>query len=304
MRINRAVLAGLVVVVLWATAFVAIRVAAPEMGAIGLSAVRLVVASAALLVAGACARVRLPERRDLGWIFVCGALGMAAYQLLLNWGEERVPAGTASIIVAAAPLVSVAAARVLLAERITRAALVGSAVALAGVGLVCLARSTVALSGWVWIVVAAMAVHGLYHPLQRPLLQRYSSLEVACYATVSGTAMTLPFLPLGWTALTEAGPGAWLAALYLGLAPSALGFVLWAWVVARMPVVRSTSLLYLVSPVAVLIAWVGLGEVPLVSEVFGGLVVIAGVTIASAIPERNVVPLREGRSRDGCGQHF
>ena len=47
---------------------------------------------------------------------------------------------------------------------------IGSAIALAGVAFVCLARSGGSLSASVWIVVAAMIVQGIYHPLQRPLL--------------------------------------------------------------------------------------------------------------------------------------
>ncbi|MFC6233868.1 EamA family transporter [Leucobacter soli] len=77
--------------------------------------------------------------------------------------------------------------------------------------------------------------------------------------------------------MINAGLTPWLAAIYLGLLPSAAGFVLWAYAVARMPVAVSTSLLYLVPPVAVLIAWVWLGELPIVPELLGGLVVIAGV---------------------------
>lgn len=104
MRLNRALSAGLLVVVLWASAFPAIRVAAPAMGVIGLSFARLLVAALALLIVAVVVKARLPRPRDLGWIAACGFFGMAAYQLLLNWGEIYVPAGTASIIVAAAPL--------------------------------------------------------------------------------------------------------------------------------------------------------------------------------------------------------
>lgn len=270
--------------VLWASAFPAIQVAAPEMGVIGLSFARLAVASVALLVFTVVARARLPRLRDLGWIVACGFFGMTAYQLLLNWGELYVPAGTASIIVAAAPLVSVAVARVLFRERISPVTIVGSAVALGGVAFVCLARAGVALSAAVWIVVAAMVVQGIYHPLQRPLLKRYTSLEVACYAMIAGTVMTLPFVPFDLDGLLGAGAGPWLAAIYLGLLPSAAGFVLWAYAVARMPVAVSTSLLYLVPPVAVLIAWAWLGELPILAELLGGAIVIAGVAIISQGP--------------------
>ena len=100
---------------------------------------------------------------------------------------------------------------------------------------------------------------------------------------VAGTVMTLPFVPLQ-TGTCSAGAGPWLAAIYLGLVPSALGFVFWGYAVARMPVAVSTSLLYLVPPVAVLIAWLWLGELPLLAELLGGAVVILGVLIISQAP--------------------
>lgn len=273
--------AGLVVVVLWASAFPAIQVAAPSLGVIGLSAVRLAVASAVLLGLALARRVRVPRPRDLGWIFAAAFFGMTAYQLLLNESELHVPAATASIIVAAAPLVSVAVARLLFRERITVPTLIGGAVALAGVVIVCLARTGVSLSAAVWIAVAAMVVQGIYHPLQRPLLRRYSGLEVATYTMIAGTVMTLPLVPFGWGQAMTAPASAWIAAVYLGVLPSALGFMLWGFAVARMPVAASTSLLYLVPPVAVLIAWVWLRDVPVVGELIGGAVVIAGVVIVS-----------------------
>lgn len=292
MKINRALVAGLVVVALWASAFPAIRVAAPAMGVIGLSFARLLVAALALLVLAVIAKARLPRARDLGWIAACGFFGMTAYQLLLNWGELYVPAGSASIIVAAAPLVSVAVAGALFHERISRATIVGSVIALAGVAFVCLARAGVSASASLWIVGGAMVVQGIYHPLQRPLLRRYTSLEAACYAMLAGAVMTLPLAPFGLARLLDAGTGAWIAAVYLGLLPSALGFVLWAYAVARMPVAVSTSLLYLVPPVAVLIAWIWLGELPVPAELLGGLVVITGVVIVSQAPAPPPAPRR------------
>jgi drug/metabolite transporter (DMT)-like permease len=280
-RINTAVTAGLGVVALWASAFPAIRVAAPDLGVVGLSIVRLAIASIVLLVFATAHRARAPKKRDLGWIIACGFFGMTAYQLLLNQSELHVPAGTASIIVAAAPLVSVAVARVLFDERITLFTVIGSAVALGGVAIVCLSRAGLSLSASVWVVIAAMVVQGIYHPLQRPLLKTYSGLEVATYTMIAGTIMTIPFVPSGWAQLLDSPASGWIAAAYLGLLPSALGFVLWGYVTARLPIAAATSLLYLVPPVALLIAWVWLGEIPVVSELFGGAVVIAGVVLIS-----------------------
>lgn len=161
MKQSRTLAAGLGVVVLWASAFPAIRVAAPVLGVFGLSFIRIGVAAVALLVLSPLLHVRLPARRDVPLILACAFFGMPAYQLLLNWGELTVPAGTSSIIVAAAPLVSVTIATIALRERLTVIKVAGSLVALGGVAIVCLAHSGVALSTSVWIVVAAMVVQGV-----------------------------------------------------------------------------------------------------------------------------------------------
>ena len=271
-------------VVLWASAFPAIQQAVPQMGTVGLSFVRLAVATSALLTVGLRAHTRVPRRQDLGWILACGFVGMFSYQLLLNFSERHVPAGTASIIVAAAPLVSIVVARRLFEERITGYTIAGSAVALAGVTTVCAARAGLSVSNSVWAVVLAMIAQGIYHPLQRPLLRTYRGIEVATYSMVAGTVMTLPLVPLAWSSLSHASGAGWAGAVYLGLVPSALGFVLWGFAATHLPTVTLTSLLYLVPPVAVLIAWIWLNEVPTLVELAGGLLVLGGVVIVTRGP--------------------
>ena len=273
--------AGLAVVVLWASAFPAIRVAAPDLGVIGLSVARLAVASLSLIAVAPLAHVRRPERRHVPLLVAAGFVGMTAYQLLLNAAELHVPAGTASILVAAAPLISVAIATLFLGEQLPVTRVAGIAVAIAGVVTVSLARCGATVTSSLWIAVGAAVVQGIYHPLIKPLLRDRSGLEVATYAMVAGTIMSLPLLPWGWHDVLAASPSTWGSALYLGLLPSALGFVLWGYAVANLPMATSTSLLYLVPAFAVLIAFIWLGEMPLAGELLGGVVVIAGVVLVS-----------------------
>ena len=154
--------------------------------------------------------VRRPKLRDLPLIALCGLAGMTGYQLLLNAGERVVPAGTASLLVATAPVYASLLAVAFLGERSTAMRWAGSAVALAGTA-------------------------------QKPLLARYTGFEVTAYAMWAGTVFILPWTGSLVRALPQAGGAAIGSAVFLGVAPSAAGFVLWAYAMARMDVGRRVS---------------------------------------------------------------
>ncbi|MFE7358512.1 DMT family transporter [Streptomyces sp. NPDC057543] len=264
-------------VVLWASAFPAIRVGVDGLGVQALSFLRIVIAAVALLLVAPFAKVRLPRSRDLPMVALCGATGITAYQLLLNWGEVNVAAGTASLLIAIVPAFSVLLGSLFLKERVSRNIVLGSVVAIAGAAIVSLAKGTGGFTVSALIVLAAAVVQGVYHVATKPLLRHYTGLEVATYAMVAGTVFALPLAPATWHATLHAPAGALASALYLGLLPSALGFVIWAYAVARLPLAASTAALYLVPPVALVISFVWLGEVPHFVELVGGAVGVAGV---------------------------
>lgn len=266
-------------VVLWASAFPAIRVGIDGLGVAGLSFLRLVVAALALLLVAPFTKMRLPLRRDLPMIALCGATGMTAYQVLLNWGEVHVEAGTASLLISIAPVFSVLLGTVFLGERLTGHIVLGSLIALAGAAIVSLAEGTGGFTVSALVVLAAAVVQGVYHFSSKPLLRRYTGPEVATYAMVAGTVFALPLAPATWHAAAHAPADALVSALYLALLPSALGFVIWAYAVARLPLAASTAALYLVPPVALAVSFGWLGEVPHAVELVGGAVSVAGVIL-------------------------
>jgi drug/metabolite transporter (DMT)-like permease len=306
--------------VLWASAFPAIAVAVAGLGPAGLAVARLVVASAALAVLALVAAllrmrrpavgvrrpavgvrrsalgVRRPAGRDLPLIVVCGLAGMTGYQLLLNAGERMVPAGTASLLVATAPVYSSLLAVAFLGERAGRRRWAGSAIALAGTALIA-ASHGLGFGVSALVVLAAAVLQAIFHAAQKPLLARYTSFEVTAYAMWAGTVFILPWtgsllrtLLAGTGTGTGAGGAAIGSAVFLGLAPSAAGFVLWAYAMARMDVGRVTLSLYLVPAVAIVISLAWLGQVPSPVELAGGAIALAGVMLA-----------RDARSRVAAG---
>jgi drug/metabolite transporter (DMT)-like permease len=271
-------------VLLWASAFPAITVAVRGLGPAGLAVARLAVASAALAVVAPVLGVRRPRPRDLPLIALCGLAGMTGYQLLLNAGERVVPAGTASLLVATAPVYASLLAVAFLGERAARRRWAGSAVALAGTALIA-ASHGLGFGTSALIVLAAAVFQAIFHTAQKPLLARYTGFEVTAYAMWAGTVFILPWtgslLRALWGPGAHAGGAAIGSAVFLGLAPSAAGFVLWAYAMARTDVGRVTVSLYLVPAAAIGISLVWLGEIPGPAELIGGAIALAGVVLAS-----------------------
>jgi drug/metabolite transporter (DMT)-like permease len=285
MNTKSATLAATGTVLLWASAFPAITVAVRGLGPAGLAVARLAVASAALALAAPLMGVRPPKLGDLPLIALCGLAGMTGYQLLLNAGERVVPAGTASLLVATAPVYASLMAVAFLGERSTRRRRVsqhwaGSAVALAGTALIA-ASHGLGFGTSALIVLAAAALQAIFHTAQKPLLARYTGFEVTAYAMWAGTVFILPWTGSLLRAFPQAGGAAIGSAVFLGLAPSAAGFVLWAYAMARMDVGRVTVSLYLVPAAAIGISLAWLGQVPGPAELIGGVIALAGVVLAS-----------------------
>ena len=273
----RAVAALLTTILCWAGAFPAIGVAVQELGPWRLSVVRLMIASAAFAVVAVFFRVRRPMRADLPLIALCGLTGMSGYQVLLAAGQLTVPAGTAGLLVATAPIISAVLSAVMLKERITPRRRIGIAIGFTGAAVVAASAGGLGVEAGALLVLAGAAFFATYHVLQKPLLRRYTALEVAAYATWAGTIQMLPVAPFALRTLPDVGAEALGATLFLGLATSALAFVTWGYACAELDVSQATAALYLVPPVAVLVAFVWLGEQPSVSELLGGAIAVTGV---------------------------
>jgi drug/metabolite transporter (DMT)-like permease len=275
-----AYLAAAGTVVLWAAAFPAITVAVAGLGVLGLSVLRLFVASVALLAAAPFAGVRLPRWRDLPLIALCGFAGMTLYQVLLNDGERVVPPGTASLLIATAPVFAGLLAAGFLRERQGRAQWAGSGLALAGVAVIACSRG-LSFGASALVVLAAAVAQAAFHVAEKPLLVRYTGFEVTAYAMWAGTVFLLPWSAPAIGAVSRAPAGAVWAAMFLGVAPSALGFALWARALARMPVGRATAWLYLVPAVAIIVSLVWLSQLPSLVSLGGGALAVGGVVLAA-----------------------
>jgi len=277
-----ALVAAVVTVVLWASAFVGIRAAGEDLSPGALSLGRLAVGSALLGIFVLLQRGRLPGRREWPGIVVCGVLWFGLYNLALNEAEQRVDAGTAAMLVNVGPILIALLAGWLLKEGFPRALVAGCAVAFAGVVVIGLATSERGVAaGWGAVLcVAAAAFYAGGVVAQKPLLSRASALHVTWLAATVGLVVCLPFAATLAEEIGDADASSIAWMVYLGVFPTAVGFLTWAYALSRTTAGRMGATTYLVPPIAILIGWALLAESPETLAFLGGALCLGGVVIA------------------------
>jgi drug/metabolite transporter (DMT)-like permease len=224
----------------------------------------------------------MPARRDWPQLAVLGVIGLSSYHLCLNYAETRIASGTASILIALVPAATAAVSAIWLRERLSARTLTGLGVALVGVLVVVLfSGAEVKFEPMAALVLVSVLVSAVFFVGQKPLFARNSMLGVTTFTFFAGTLGALPFAG-GMVDALRLAPWPHIAALlYLGIAPTFIGYLAWNAALRRASASQLASFIYFSPPIAVLIGWLWLGEHPGLLTLVGGVITVAGVALAN-----------------------
>jgi drug/metabolite transporter (DMT)-like permease len=281
---TKAVAAAIATLLVWSSAFAGISVVVGPGGGFGAgqaALLRFLVASATMAVVAIARKQRLPRREDLGRIALSALFGITIYHLAFTFGETRVSAGAAALIIASGPIWTALLAIAALGERLNAWGWSGVALAFSGVAAISLGEGTGGLSfePMALLVLLAAVSTAFYFVLAKKPLRTYGALEFTSYVIWFGTVPMLAFLPGLIRQLPVAPTSSIWILVFLGVMPGALAYVLWSYALARMPASTTASFLYAQPVLATLVAWAWQGVVPGPVALAGGALALAGVII-------------------------
>jgi drug/metabolite transporter (DMT)-like permease len=275
---------------IWGGTFIAGRVIALALPAAVGSALRYIVAAVALLVTARALEGGLPRltRHQFLGTFLLGATGIFAYNLFFLGALARLPASRTSLIVALNPVTTIAAASLLLGERLSPRRWAGIAVALIGVWIV-VSRGDVlgSVAGSVGLgellMFGGVCSWAAYTLIGRKVLTGMTALAASTYASLWGTAMlSIAAIPdLGDLDARAFTTPVVLCVLFMGVLGTAVAFVWYYQAVQKLGASRTVIFTNLVPVFGATFGVLLLGEPLLPSMLVGGAIAVAGVMMVT-----------------------
>ncbi|NMD57967.1 MULTISPECIES: DMT family transporter [Tsukamurella] len=282
-------LALVAVMFAWASAFVVIRGLgsgpAPHISPIAMAEGRLLVGAAVLgVIWGMNALynggVRLPRGRTLALTVGYGALWFALYTVLVNAAEQHLDAGTTALLVNIAPIIVAVLAGAFLHEGFPPLLVVGIAISFAGAAVIAFTGDGRRDGAGVALAVAAALLYGISVVAQKLVLRTVDPLTATALGAGVGAIVLLPWAPRLFDELAAAPIGSTVGVVYLGLVPTALAFLLWAYALAHTSAGVAASSSYAVPALSILLSWIFLSETPTAWGLLGGALCLVGVAVS------------------------
>lgn len=277
--------AGLLLVLVWGASFTIQKAAYNAMGpgAFLFGRSLLISACAWALLRWRGKPLWPPLARQEWWVLLnASALGPFVHILLVTYGIHWSTPFSSSLILACGPVCTLVLLRLMHGTRMQRHQLLGVTAAFCGVLLFMsekLMMADLRASAGDLMMLAATVAFSLYTIRVNPLAVRFGGAEVFCWATLLASPLLLALTAAAAAALpyTDIATGIWAAFFWSVVVSAFVGWIIWGWINAMRGVARTAPLLYLVPPVAGLIAWWTVGEAYSGLKLFGAALALAGV---------------------------
>jgi drug/metabolite transporter (DMT)-like permease len=273
--------------VIWGSDYPFAKIAMQEISPLSFSAARTLMATAVLFpIFLKQEKSWSVSRRDFLYLALLACFGTFLNRICWSVGLNLSTASNAALLMTTSPIFVLIASGLLFQSTVTWRAVLGILTAFVGVFLVIRGD----WQGWTLnaenflgdlILLGAAISWALFTTLAKFLLKDHSSLKVTAYVMVFGSVLFLPFLqnekPGGWAGISAL---AWFSVIYVGLSGNCLAYFLWMKGIQKIGPLRTILYSYLMPVTAIAFSVPLLGETVTMTQVWGALIVFAGIFLA------------------------
>jgi drug/metabolite transporter (DMT)-like permease len=274
---------------IWGNSFIAIKHIVEHVSPLELVTVRFVPVAftfAVLLFPTRGRQVWQMVRTDGLKLALLGLIGSVLYNVFLGWGETRIAAGTASLIIALNPAFTYVLSVIFLDERFAWQRALGLVIAFGGVFVIIRWGSGRAVTlddmRYAFITMLAPVCWAIYTVSGKALVKRHPPLLVTGISMTFVGLFSLAFVrPSLLVQLPTLPVSFWWSVLFLALPCTVFAFVVWFSALEQMPAGRVASFVYLVPMFAVTFSRWLLDEPITPALIIGAAILINGVWLVN-----------------------
>jgi len=290
----------LCMVIVWALAFPFIKIGLKDLSYINLTIMRFFIVCLVILIIFLLKSQWFNKlhKKDIIPIFLLGFFGVIVYHLGLNYGEQLISPGAASLIIATIPVYIIILSAVFLKEKLNLIGMAGISLSLMGVLIISI-RGTESATIEITYLSAALAVFiaaimgALYTIAGKKMLERYNGFSLTIYAIILGSTGLIPFAILsnfgilkfaGRPLLEEVGSMSyetWIAIIFLGAFSTVIGYIIWYVALQLKTATEISVYLYLIPVFSTLVSFFLFDDKITLYYVLGGILVIIGLYVVN-----------------------
>lgn len=268
---------------IWGVNIPVVKMGTQMLAPLAYNGVRVALAAASLLVIGALGGRTWPSRSRIMTLLGLGVLGNGLYQVFFIEGIARTRAGSAALVLAATPAFVALVGRMRGIERISSRGMFGIALSIAGIGLVVYggaarAEGSATLVGNL-LVLAGTMCWAVFTVLLKPHTHEVDGVQLTAI-TLTGGAIPLLVVAMpsiAATRWTTVPAGAWAAITFSGLGALVIAYLFYNRGVRTIGPTRTAMYGNLQPIIALLVAWITLGETPTVWQGLGAGGIMSGL---------------------------
>ena len=264
----------------WATAFVLTKVVLKEVDITTLGVLRYFFASIIVIFILIKQKISLPKLKDIPAFVFAGFSGYAGYIVFFNMATLLSSPSTLSVINALAPAITAIVAYFIFNEKIKIIGWISMGISFCGILILTLWNGTLTVNKGVIYMLIGCVLLSLYNISQRYLTKKYSSFDVSMYSMLIGGILLVVYSPSSVRNIFSISFNSLILIIYMSVFPSIISYFFWtkAFEIAK-HTTEVTSFMFVTPVLATLMGIIILGDIPKLSTLIGGVVIILGMII-------------------------